>query len=168
MSCSVLCCQALESEYVSAHLHEWIDLIFGYKQQGEAAVAANNVFHHLFYEGNVDIYSIDDPLRRSAVIGFINNFGQIPKQLFRKAHPARRVLLTPYQSAAAAGRLFYHNLENLRPTLQPLKGKAKIFFIDFQQDRKKGKPLTDRYFGLWLVLVCPFACIVVLLFNNRI
>ena len=24
-------------------------------------------------------------------IGFINNFGQIPKQLFKKAHPAKRV-----------------------------------------------------------------------------
>ncbi|ELW70223.1 WD repeat and FYVE domain-containing protein 3 [Tupaia chinensis] len=72
--------EALECDYVSAHLHEWIDLIFGYKQQGPAAVEAVNVFHHLFYEGQVDIYNINDPLKETATIGFINNFGQIPKQ----------------------------------------------------------------------------------------
>lgn len=68
---------------MSAHLHEWIDLIFGYKQQGPAAVEAVNVFHHLFYEGQVDIYNINDPLKETATIGFINNFGQIPKQVWR-------------------------------------------------------------------------------------
>ncbi len=47
---------ALECDYVSQHLHEWIDLIFGFKQQGPSAVEAVNVFHPLFYEGNVDIY----------------------------------------------------------------------------------------------------------------
>ena len=73
--------EALECDYVSAHINEWIDLIFGYKQQGPLAVDATNVFHHLFYEGNVDIYTIDDPLKKNATIGFINNFGQIPKQV---------------------------------------------------------------------------------------
>lgn len=76
--------QALECDYVSAHLHEWIDLIFGYKQQGPPAVEAVNVFHHLFYEGQVDIYNINDPLKETATIGFINNFGQIPKQVRQK------------------------------------------------------------------------------------
>lgn len=73
--------KALECDYVSAKLNEWIDLIFGFKQQCPAAVDAVNVFHHLFYEGNVDIYAIEDPLKRTATIGFINNFGQIPKQV---------------------------------------------------------------------------------------
>jgi hypothetical protein len=82
---------ALESDYVSAHLHEWIDLIFGFKQQGTPAQEAANVFHHLFYEGAVNIDEIDDPLKRNAIIGFINNFGQIPKQLFKRPHPAKKL-----------------------------------------------------------------------------
>jgi len=34
--------QALESDYVSNNLHHWIDLIFGYKQNGPEAIKANN------------------------------------------------------------------------------------------------------------------------------
>jgi hypothetical protein len=122
---------ALESEYVSQHLHEWIDLIFGFKQQGQAAVEAINVFHHLFYEGNVDIFSIEDPLQRNATIGFINNFGQIPKQLFKKSHPAKRMMVAQSSvtgedgqvtdGGLGASKLFFHHLTNLRPTMTPIK-----------------------------------------------
>lgn len=124
--------QALECEWVSQHLHQWIDLIFGYKQQGNGAVEAVNVFHHLFYEGNVDIYNIDDPLKKNATIGFINNFGQIPKQLFRKAHPCKKMVSTRHNIIDAgpllssgitqSDKLFFHNLDNLKPSLQPIKG----------------------------------------------
>ena len=36
-------------------LHLWIDLIFGFKQRGEAAEAAHNVFCPHTYEGRIDI-----------------------------------------------------------------------------------------------------------------
>ncbi|KRZ15735.1 WD repeat and FYVE domain-containing protein 3 [Trichinella zimbabwensis] len=134
--------QALESDYVSAHLNQWIDLIFGYRQQGQAAVDAFNLFHHLFYEANVNFEAIEDPLTKNATIGFINNFGQIPSQLFKKPHPVKRSLKSTLpllqhsissSSAActlaqqgvegptAAGPLFYHVAENLKPPLQPVR-----------------------------------------------
>jgi len=82
---------ALESEYVSANLHLWIDLVFGYRQRGPAAAEALNVFHHLTYEGNVDVDTITDPVERMSTIAQILNFGQTPTQLFDKPHPRREV-----------------------------------------------------------------------------
>uniref|UniRef100_A0A665U218 Neurobeachin-like protein 2 n=1 Tax=Echeneis naucrates TaxID=173247 RepID=A0A665U218_ECHNA len=81
--------KALESEYVSAHLHEWIDLIFGYKQRGPAAVEALNVFYYCTYEGAVDLDAITDEKERKAVEGMISNFGQTPCQLLKEPHPVR-------------------------------------------------------------------------------
>ncbi|KAI5310593.1 hypothetical protein KEM55_004859, partial [Ascosphaera atra] len=84
--------EALESPYVSENLHHWIDLVFGFKQKGEAAVESTNVFHHLSYQGAKDLDAIDDPVERLATIGIIHNFGQTPHQVFSKQHPAREEL----------------------------------------------------------------------------
>ncbi|KAG9394912.1 hypothetical protein J8273_0119 [Carpediemonas membranifera] len=78
--------RALESPYVRAALPAWIDLIFGFKQQGDAARAAVNLFHPLTYEGSVDIESISDPVQRAGVAAQIQMFGQTARQLFKSAH----------------------------------------------------------------------------------
>ncbi|KAJ6233844.1 beige/beach-related [Anaeramoeba flamelloides] len=81
--------KALESEYVSKYLNNWIDLIFGYKQRGEEAEKADNVFYHLTYEGSINIDNVKDPIERKAIISQIEHFGQCPIQIFNKPHPKR-------------------------------------------------------------------------------
>ena len=70
-------------------MHHWIDLIFGFKQQGEEAEKAHNKFVHVTYAGAVNPDAIDDPQLREATESQIMHFGQTPNQLFTQPHPER-------------------------------------------------------------------------------
>ncbi|XP_064410109.1 neurobeachin-like protein 2 [Latimeria chalumnae] len=114
--------KALESEYVSAHLHEWIDLIFGYKQRGPAAVEALNVFYYCTYEGAVDLDAIADETERKALEGIISNFGQTPCQLLKEPHPVR------LSAEEAAKRLARH--DSYSPNVFENLGELRAFFVE--------------------------------------
>ncbi|XP_044266497.1 protein FAN-like isoform X1 [Tribolium madens] len=126
---------ALESDIVSQGLHQWIDLIFGYKQQGEEAVKANNLFYHLCYEGNVDLGNIQDLNQRHALEVQIMEFGQIPKQVFKVPHPARKIglpLLTePHQISLTETEDLWKNISNLEvvSTFNTHKNTVSHLFI---------------------------------------
>jgi hypothetical protein len=45
--------EVLESAHVSAQLHKWIDLIFGFKAPYEAAEEHDNLYHYQCYEHDI-------------------------------------------------------------------------------------------------------------------
>ena len=70
----------LESNNISYKLHEWINLIFGFKQRGKEAEKANNIYKESCYQEIIDINNLEnksDKLREA-------EFGLVPNQLMIK------------------------------------------------------------------------------------
>jgi hypothetical protein len=79
----------LQLIFVLLFLNHWVFSTSGYKQTGDAAVQAQNVFYYLTYEGAVNLDAIADPVERLSLEAQINEFGQTPSQLFHRPHPVR-------------------------------------------------------------------------------
>jgi hypothetical protein len=78
--------EALESEYVSRHLHKWVDLVFGVKARQEEAIGHNNLFHYRTYEHDIFANTEDDEDEIRTAQTYISEFGQVPEILFDQRH----------------------------------------------------------------------------------
>lgn len=79
--------QALESNYVSQNLNNWVDLVFGFKQRGKPAEAALNTFCSITYEDYYNMLLKTENL--DSIEGYVEqivHFGQTPIQLFKQQH----------------------------------------------------------------------------------
>nr|CAD7399314.1 unnamed protein product [Timema poppensis] len=114
--------EALESDYVSKHLHHWIDLIFGCKQIGPEADKADNLFYYLCYEGSVDLDSIKDLNQRHALEVQIMEFGQIPKHIFTLPHPHRLMGLPPTLATSHSCDFSENDFRDVQECVQSLTG----------------------------------------------
>ncbi|KAK8888073.1 hypothetical protein M9Y10_039133 [Tritrichomonas musculus] len=93
--------KALESDYVSEHLNDWIDLIFGHKQKGQKAVEANNTFDPCLYENIWTKENLNDPSKRAMIEALLQHCGHIPNQLFTQPHPPKKkFVVTPLISSS--------------------------------------------------------------------
>jgi len=75
-----------EHDSVSENINKWIDLIFGYKQKGEEAIEARNLYPSITYEDGIDINKPENQQIKSSLIVQAFNYGQCPTQLFNEPH----------------------------------------------------------------------------------
>ena len=131
---------ALESEYVSAHLHLWIDLIFGYKQAGAVALAANNLFPSYTYES-----ALQHAENIELVLTYASEIGQTPPQLFAHPHPPRRLRMQPNRSWRAvepAATVIQAGARRLL-TQRHVEERAVTFFFEQVAFRTAEPPSTS-------------------------
>jgi len=127
--------KALESPYVSANLHNWIDLIFGYKQRGKAARLAQNCFYYLTYQDVVDVNAITDPLEKEATIAQIANFGQTPHQIFKKPHPQRLPTPQTHRLTLATHPHLIHPMTSGTGNTPQLSARISALYWSSKNDR---------------------------------
>ncbi|KAI1894637.1 hypothetical protein AGOR_G00117810 [Albula goreensis] len=167
--------QALESDQVSQTLCHWIDLVFGVKQKGKAAVQAINVFHPATYFG-MDVSKVEDPVQRRALETMIKTYGQTPRQLFSSAHISRTGprLLMDGELPAAMGLLVHLAFrENREPPKELVCPSPLPWIKGLKWGEYVGSPCTPdpvvcfsqphgEYFGSLLALptraVCGLSC----------
>jgi len=85
--------KALESPIVSASIHHWIDLVWGYKQKGVESIKSDNMFNPMLYEDIWTQENLNNPTLKQQIEVSKTFLGQIPPQILKSPHPQRIPLI---------------------------------------------------------------------------
>lgn len=117
--------EALESDYVGKHIGQWIDLIFGYKQSGNEALEANNLFHHYCYSSCVTPDVLQDHDLLCEIQNHAGSFGIIPRRLFVAPHPNR-----PSKNKLTDSKLeIINSYQEIQDILMLISYESSIYYV---------------------------------------
>ena len=100
---------ALESDFVSLLINNWIDLIFGYKQKGEEAIKAMNLFFNFTYEDGINIEKYTNNQEDYESLISKVEIGQTPSQIINKPFIQRL-----NRNESKNSRILFETLNQLR------------------------------------------------------
>jgi hypothetical protein len=111
--------QLLEHPRVSAHLHEWADLVFGVHQQGPGAAALGNLFHPCILDS---VWGSDAGRTDARVCPLMRVYGAMPARLFAAPHPPRAPRFLPSPE-------FAHRSFEVAPLILAAKARARELWL---------------------------------------
>ena len=78
----------LESDEVSDHISQWIDLLFGLSQRGEEALKRCNLYLPYLYE---DVWKGTKPGEEQMITTLLNSLGSMPPVIFKEKVTSRTI-----------------------------------------------------------------------------
>ena len=134
--------KALESNYVSTFLPDWIDLMWGFKQKGEEAEKANNIYSSQLYDTVWETHpnAMKDQTKKAEIEATLCHVGQIPPQLFKEKHPKKdaKVLVPLFSNISlvnfAQSLKAASNSKTEKDDDFALKKKVMSAFISFEKE----------------------------------
>lgn len=117
--------KALESYQTSAELHNWIDLMFGYKQKGEHALKGDNLFNPLLLDDIWNKEPSPSSMKRQSIYAAKESLGQLPVQVFTVPHCMKNEikcdrLPLSFETRSSIIHVFFEN---------NYKGKTELFSL---------------------------------------